>query len=38
VDTTRNRNTGSGNPRDTYGVDRTDWTPKPAADVIQGLA
>ena len=38
VYTTRDRNTGSSNPQDTYGVYRTDWTPKPAADVIKGLA
>jgi hypothetical protein len=36
--TTRDRNTGSSNPQDTYGVYRTDWTPKPAADVMKGLA
>jgi polysaccharide biosynthesis protein PslG len=36
--TTRDRNTGSSNPQDTYGVYRTDWTPKPAADVIKSLA
>jgi hypothetical protein len=36
--TTRDRNTGSSNPQDTYGVYRTDWTPKPAADVIKGLS
>jgi hypothetical protein len=36
--TTRDRNTGSSNPQDTYGVYRTDWTPKPAADVIRSLA
>ncbi len=35
--TTRDRNTGSSNAQDTYGVYRTDWTPKPAADVIKGL-
>jgi hypothetical protein len=38
VYTTRDRNTGSGNPQDNYGVYRTDWTPKPAADVIKSLA
>jgi polysaccharide biosynthesis protein PslG len=36
--TTRDRNTASSNPTDTYGVYRTDWTPKPAADVMKGLA
>ena len=36
--TTRDRNTGSSNPQDTYGVYRTDWTPKPAAYVIKSLA
>jgi hypothetical protein len=30
--------TRSSNPQDTYGVYRTDWTPKPAADMIKGLA
>jgi hypothetical protein len=38
VYTTRDRNTGSSNPQDTYGVYRTDWTPKPAADVVKSLA
>ena len=38
VYTTRDRNTGSSNPQDTYGVCRTDWTPKPAADVVKSLA
>jgi polysaccharide biosynthesis protein PslG len=38
VYTTRDRNTGSSNPQDTYGVYRTDWTPKPAADAVRGLA
>jgi polysaccharide biosynthesis protein PslG len=33
--TTRDRNTGSTNTQDTFGVLRTDWTRKPAADVIQ---
>ena len=36
--TTRDRNTGNGNAQDNYGVYRTDWSPKPAADVIRGLA
>ena len=36
--TTRDRNTGSSDVQDTYGVYRTDWTPKPAADVIKSLA
>ncbi len=30
--------TRSSNPQDTCGVYRTDWTPKPAADVIKDLA
>jgi hypothetical protein len=38
VYTTRDRNTGNGNAQDNYGVYRTDWTPKPAADVIKSLA
>jgi hypothetical protein len=38
VHTTRDRNTGSSNPQDTYGGYRTDWTPKPAADVVKSLA
>ena len=38
VYTTRDRNTGSSNPHDTYGVYRTDWTPKPAADAVRDLA
>ena len=33
--TTRDRNTASTNSQDTLGVLRTDWTPKPAADVIR---
>jgi hypothetical protein len=33
--TTRDRNTGSTSDEDTFGVLRTDWTPKPAANVIQ---
>jgi hypothetical protein len=36
--TTRDRNTGSADPQDRYGVYRTDWTPKPAADVMKSLA
>ncbi|MGV0796154.1 hypothetical protein ABQF26_04250, partial [Mycolicibacterium elephantis] len=36
--TTRDRATGSANPQDNYGVYRTDWTPKPAADVMRSLA
>jgi hypothetical protein len=36
--TTRDRNTGNGNAQDNYGVYRTDWSPKPAADVIRSLA
>lgn len=32
--TTRDRNTGSTSDQDTLGVFRTDWTPKPAANVI----
>jgi polysaccharide biosynthesis protein PslG len=35
---TRDRNTGSGVDQDTFGVYRTDWTPKPAQQVIQSLA
>jgi hypothetical protein len=37
VYTTRDRNTGSGDPQDNYGVYRTDWTPKPAADAVRSL-
>jgi hypothetical protein len=33
--TTRDRNTGSTSDQDTLGVLRTDWSRKPAADVIQ---
>jgi hypothetical protein len=33
--TTRDRNTGSSSDQDTLGVLHTDWTRKPAADVIQ---
>jgi hypothetical protein len=36
--TTRDRNTGSGNPEDTYGIYRTDWTPKPAQAAVAALA
>jgi hypothetical protein len=36
--TTRDRNTGSSDPQDNYGVYRTDWSPKPAADVMKSLA
>ncbi|MGX9788952.1 cellulase family glycosylhydrolase [Mycobacterium sp. MMS18-G62] len=36
--TLRDRNTGSGSDQDTLGVYRTDWTPKPAVDVIRSLA
>lgn len=36
--TTRDRATGSPNAQDNFGVYRTDWTPKPAADVIRSLA
>ncbi len=32
--TTRDRNTGSTNAQDTFGVFQTNWTPKPAAGVI----
>ncbi|MBN9635641.1 MAG: hypothetical protein J0H22_10660, partial [Actinobacteria bacterium] len=32
--TTRDRNSGSTSDQDTLGVFRTDWTPKPAANVI----
>jgi len=35
VYTTRDRNTGSTSDQDTLGVLRTDWTRKPAANVIQ---
>lgn len=38
VYTTRDRATGSPNAQDNFGVYRTDWTPKPAADAIRGLA
>lgn len=33
--TTRDRNTGSTDPQDTFGVLRTDWSAKPAAEVIR---
>jgi polysaccharide biosynthesis protein PslG len=36
--TTRDRNSASGAPDDTYGVYRSDWTPKAAAAVVQQLA
>jgi hypothetical protein len=36
--TTRDRATGSSNQEDTFGVYRTDWSPKPAADVVRSLA
>ncbi|PXX05722.1 cellulase (glycosyl hydrolase family 5) [Mycolicibacterium moriokaense] len=35
---TRDRNTGSATDQDTFGVYRTDWTPKSAQQVIQSLA
>jgi hypothetical protein len=35
---TRDRATGSGNDQDTFGVYRSDWTPKPAQGVMQSLA
>jgi len=38
VYTTRDRNTGNGNAQDNFGVYRTDWSPKPAADVVRSLA
>jgi polysaccharide biosynthesis protein PslG len=38
VYTTRDANTGSNNSQENYGVYRTDWTPKPAADVMKSLA
>jgi hypothetical protein len=37
VYTTRDRNTGSSNPEDTFGIYRTDWTPKPAQQTIQSI-
>jgi hypothetical protein len=36
--TTRDRNTGSGAPDDTFGLYRTDWSAKPAAAAVQALA
>lgn len=36
--TTRDRNTGSASDQDTLGVYRSDWTPKPAQQVMQNLA
>lgn len=36
--TTRDRNTGSANAQDNYGVYRTDFSPKPAAEVVRSLA
>ncbi len=36
--TTRDRNTGSGAADDTFGVYRTDWTPKPAQAAVAALA
>ena len=38
VYTTRDRNTGSGNPDDTFGLYRTDWSPKPAQAAVAALA
>jgi len=38
VYTTRDRNTGSGNPDDTFGLYRSDWTPKPAQAAVAALA
>jgi polysaccharide biosynthesis protein PslG len=35
--TTRDRNTGSGAADDTFGVYRSDWTPKPAQQAVQSL-
>jgi hypothetical protein len=35
---TQDRNTGSASDQDTFGVYRTDWTPKPAQQVVQSLA
>jgi hypothetical protein len=35
---TQDRNTGSATDQDTFGVYRTDWTPKPAQQVVQSLA
>ena len=36
--TTRDRNTGSSTDADTLGVYRSDWTPKPAQQVVASLA
>jgi hypothetical protein len=36
--TTRDRNTGSGAADDTFGVYRSDWTPKPAQQAVAALA
>jgi polysaccharide biosynthesis protein PslG len=36
--TTRDRNTGSSNPEDTFGVYRTDWTAKPAQQTVRAAA
>lgn len=36
--TTRDRNTGSGAPDDTFGLYRSDWTPKPAQAAVAALA
>jgi hypothetical protein len=38
VYTSRDRNSGSGAADDTYGLYRSDWSPKPAAAVVQQLA
>jgi hypothetical protein len=38
VYTTRDRNTGSGNPDDTFGLYRSDWSPKPAQGAVAALA
>jgi len=35
IHTTRDRATGSGDPEDVFGVYRSDWSPKPAAQVIK---
>lgn len=37
IHTTRDRTTGSSDPEDVFGVYRSDWTPKPAAQVIKDL-
>ena len=36
--TTRDRNTGSSKADDTYGLYRSDWTPKPGQAAVQALA